>query len=38
VEAFHKAVLPGTAGLDVDGFDLVSRQPLLHQLGDELLT
>jgi hypothetical protein len=36
VEGFHEAVLPGAAGLDVDGPDLVVRQPPLEFLGDKL--
>ena len=36
MEALHAAVLPGTAWIDVNGFDLVVGQPALHFLGDKL--
>ncbi|MDW7648824.1 MAG: hypothetical protein SCG73_04305 [Nitrospiraceae bacterium] len=35
-QPLHKAALPRAAGIDVDGLDAVLRQPLPHDLGDEL--
>ncbi len=35
-QPLRKAVLPRAAGIDADGLDAVLRQPLLHDLGDEL--
>jgi hypothetical protein len=35
VEGFDEAVLPGAAGLDVDGLDLVVGSPALELLGDK---
>ncbi len=34
VEAFHEAVLPGTARVDVDGLDVVVGQPAVDLVGD----
>jgi hypothetical protein len=36
MEALHEPVLPRTGRLDVNGLDLVLRQPPLHFLGNEL--
>ena len=38
VEAFVVAVLPGRAWRDEQLFDVQSREPLAHGLGDELRT
>ena len=36
MEAFHAAVLPGAAWIDVEGFDLLVSQRAWHFLGDGL--
>ncbi len=36
VEAFHIAVLPGTARINVDGLDALFSEPLLNGCRDKL--
>ncbi len=36
IEAFHIAILPWTARINVEGFDIVFLEPLLDCCGDEL--
>jgi len=38
MKAFHKPVLPRTTWLNVDRFNSIGLQPLLHDLGNELQT
>ena len=36
VEAFHVAILPGTAWIDVEGLDFRLLQPVSQEVGDKL--
>ena len=38
MEAFDITVFPWAAGLDVEGFDFLFRQPVLNAAGDKSLS